>query len=128
MWIIGDSSLGSHWRQNLGLPGAHIFWFGWGGLRWKGLPNYFLDIIKGRATLDVLVLHCGGNVIGEVTSVLLVNSMKGDLLQLKLQNPEMKIVFSYLTKRCQWKAGAKPVKLDKAWKFVNSVNIHLLIA
>nr|XP_009299120.1 uncharacterized protein LOC103910855 [Danio rerio] len=128
VWIIGDSYVrrGAQRAQetvgnNLGLPGAHISWFGWGGLRWKRLPKYFQDLIKGRVVPDVLVLHCGGNDIGEVTSVLLVNSMKEDLLQMKLQHPDMKILFSSLTQRCWWKAGAKPAKLDKARKFVNSV-------
>lgn len=128
MWIIGDSyvrrgaqraaqTIGS----NLSLPGVRVCWFGWGGLRWKGLLPFFSHSLRGRAAPDVLIIHCGGNDLGEVSGVQLVNAMKDDLDQLKLRHPGMKIMFSAVTQRCRWKAGANPAKLDKSRKFINSV-------
>jgi len=62
----------------------------------------------------VFLIHCGSNGLGVVSSVQLVNTMKEDLHQLKLWHPGMKIMSSAVTQRCRWKAGANPVKLDKA--------------
>jgi len=84
------------------------------------LPVFYRSL-RGRAAPDILLIHCGGNDLGVVSSVQLVNTMKEDLLQHKLRHPGMKIMFSAVTQRCRWKAGANPVKIDKARKFVNSV-------
>lgn len=128
MWIIGDSYVrrgaqraAETMGSNLSLPGVRMCWFGCGGLRWKGLLPFFSHSLRGRAAPDVLLIHCGGNDLGEVSSVQLVNAMKEDLHQLKLWHPGMRIMFSAVTQRCRWKAGAKPVKINKAKNFVNSV-------
>lgn len=128
MWIIGDSYVRRGGERaadtvgrDLSLPGVRVFWFGWGGLRWKQLLSFFSQSLRGRAAPDVLLIHCGGNDLGAVRSVQLVKTMKEDLHQLKLRHPGMKIVLSAVTQRCRWKAGANPVKLDKARRFVNSV-------
>lgn len=133
MWIIGDSYVRRGAQRaaqtmisNLNLPGIRVCWFGWGGLRWKGLLPFFHHSLEGRAAPDVLVILCGGNDMGETSGILLVNAMKEDLHQLQLRHPSMKIVFSAVTQRCWWKAGAKPVKLDKSRKFVNSVMLGKL--
>lgn len=127
VWIIGDSyvrrgaqrateTIGS----NLGLD-LRACWFGWGGLRWRGLLPFFSNSLRGRAAPDVLLIHCGGNDLGDVPSVHLVNQMKEDLHQLHHRHPGMKIMLSQINQRCRWRAGANPVKIDKARKFVNSV-------
>ncbi|XP_073689319.1 uncharacterized protein [Garra rufa] len=58
-----------------------------GGLRWNGLLPFFYNSLRGRATPDVLVIHCGVNNIEEVSSVQLVNVLKKEdmhLLELNL--------------------------------------------
>ncbi|CAM4722294.1 unnamed protein product [Leuciscus chuanchicus] len=116
VWIIGDSYVrrgaqraAETMGSNLSLPGVRMCWFGCGGLRWKGLLPFFSHSLRGRAAPDVLLIHCGGNDLGEVSSVQLVNAMKEDLHQLKLRHPGMKIMFSAVTQRCRWKAGANPI-------------------
>ncbi|TKS65854.1 hypothetical protein D9C73_028474 [Collichthys lucidus] len=74
-----------------------------------------------KSSTGCLLIHCGGNDLGETTSVELVNRMKEDLHQLHHWHPHMMIMFSSLCQRCQWRAGANPVRVDKARKFVNSV-------
>ena len=129
IWIMGDSYVRRGEQRaletmgnNLGVEGAsYIHWFGWGGLRWKTLLPFFNQALQGRAVPDVLLIHCGGNDLGDISSVKLVAAMKEDLHQLHLQHPTVKILFSALTQRCRWKAGANPGKIDKGRRFVNSV-------
>ena len=129
VWIIGDSYVRRGERRALetvgnclGLDGIpYIHWFGWGGLRWIQLIPFLTQALQGRAAPDVLLVHCGGNDLGDISSAKLVAAMKEDLHQLHLHHPRMKIVFSAITQRCRWKAGAHPGKIDKGRRFVNSV-------
>ena len=126
VWILGDSyvkrskirareTLGT----NLGVH-AHIQWFGRGGMRWDSILHVFHDCLEGRTAPDMLLIHCGGNDLGLVKSVLLVKAMKKDLHYLHQQFPQMKIILSSINQRRQWRYGP-PGKIDKARKFVNSV-------
>ena len=124
VWIIGDSYVRRGAQRatetsssNLGLD-LRVCWFGWGGLRWRGVLPFFSYSLRGRAVPDVLLIHCGGNDLGDVPSVQLLTQMKEDLHQLHHRHPGMKIM---LSQRRRWRAGANPVKMDKARKFVNSV-------
>ena len=129
VWIIGDSYVRRAAKRaaqtmghNLSVPGVHVCWFGWGGLRWKGFLPFFSHSLRGRTAPDILIIHCGGNDMGDVRSVELVNMMKEDVHHLRQQHPGTFIMFSALTPRCQWRASvANPGKLDKSRRFVNSV-------
>ncbi len=118
---MGLRELQRPWGATTAADGSFIHWFSWGGLRWKNLPPFFYQSCRGRAALDVLLIHCGGNDLQDLSSVSLIAVMKEDLHLLHLQNPGMKIIFSGITHRCRWKAGANPGKLDKARRFLNSV-------
>ncbi len=88
-------------------------------MRFRNAPPFFSLSLQGKATPDVLIIHCGGNDMGDITSIILVIMMKGDLHQLHVKHPGMKIVFSSLTQRCKWKAGGNPSNIEKARKLVN---------
>ncbi|KAG1930593.1 hypothetical protein F2P79_022158 [Pimephales promelas] len=103
---------------NLGLH-SQVQWFGRGGLCWRDLLSFFKQCLKGRTPPNVLVIHCGGNDLGRVMSVLLVNEMK-DLREINVKFPQMKIVFSSINQRRHWR-HAPPVKLEKMRKFVNNI-------
>lgn len=83
--------------NNLGINKVHIHWFGWGGLQWHALLPFFFQSLRGRDAPDVLLIHCGGNDLGETSSVNLVLAMKEDLQQLHLRFSLMKIIFDTLT-------------------------------
>lgn len=107
--------------SNLSTVWVFIHWFGWGGLRWRGLCPFFNQSLQRRAVPDVLLIHCGGNDLGNIASVKIGEAVKVDLHHLHVQYPGMRIIFSGITQRCRWKAGANPAKINKAHKFVNSV-------
>ena len=129
IWIVGDSYIRRGEQRaletignNLGVDAApYIHWFGWGGLRWRSLIPFINQALQGRASPDVLLVHCGGNDLCDISGVKLASAMKEDLHQLHLRYPNMKILFSALTQRCRWKAGANPGKIGKGRRFVNSV-------
>ncbi|KAL3042228.1 hypothetical protein OYC64_020217 [Pagothenia borchgrevinki] len=119
VWIIGSSyvrreeerarhSMGS----NLGLN-CHVWWFGKGGLRWRNLLPFFYQSLRGRTVPDVLLIHCGGNDLGNIKGVERVIAMKQDLLSLSDNFSEMKIILSSINERCHWRK-ANPGKLNKA--------------
>ncbi|XP_049329216.1 uncharacterized protein LOC111191939 [Astyanax mexicanus] len=125
VWIIGDSyvrrgeeiarsSLGG----DLGVQ-AEISWFGWGGLRWRGLVPFFNQSLQGRTAPDVLVIHCGGNDLGGMSAVHLSAEMKLDLLDLHRRFPHIKIMLSDITPRRQWRSTMHPKRIDAARKWVN---------
>jgi lysophospholipase L1-like esterase len=126
VWIVGDSYIRRGEERaketigtNLGVS-AHIQWFGKGGMRWDDLLPFFHTCLKRRMAPDVLVIHCGGNDLGCVKSVLLLKAMKRDLHDLHQQFPQMKIMLSSINQRRQWR-DAPPEKMDKVRKFVNNV-------
>lgn len=91
------------------------------------LPTLPFPPVPGRTAPDVLVIHCGGNDLGHVKSVLLVKPMKKDLQYLHKNVPLMKIMFSLINQRCHWRYGP-PGKMEKARKFVNSVMDTFVLA
>lgn len=128
VWIIGDSYVhrGQDFAsgtigKNLELSNAIVSWFGQDGLRWKGLVPFFHQCLKGSPSPDVLLIHCGGDDLGEEKSINLVSAMKEDLQGLRQKHTTMKIIFSELTQRCRWSAVTTPGKLEKSRKFINNV-------
>lgn len=121
VWMAFKQRTAERGIDHLSLSNARVLWFGWGGLRWEGLVPFFNNSLRGRALPDVLLIHCGGNDVGFLPSVKLVNVMKQDLLQLYRLHPGMQIIFSAIPQRCRYRAGADLGKLEKARKFVNSV-------
>ena len=79
----------------------------------RSLPNNWAP--------HVLLVHCGGNDMAKVQSAELVNAMKEDLQHLNDTFPQMHIIFSKVMQRCQWRGAARPGKINKARKWVNSV-------
>ena len=126
MWILGDSYVRrgeEAARKSLGCDlglSAQVKWFGWGGLRWRGVLPFFAQSLRGRSVPEVLLIHCGGNDLGKVKSVDLAAEMKQDLCDLHRRHPQMTIIFSAVTQRRRW-GLADPKKIDRSRKWLNNV-------
>ncbi|KAJ8332021.1 hypothetical protein SKAU_G00429980 [Synaphobranchus kaupii] len=103
---------------SLGLD-ARVQWFGWGGLRWERLLPFIHQSLRGRAAPDVLLIHCGGNDLGNTKSLRLVADMKRDLQDLHRRFPGTKILLSAISQRRRWRT-ANPGKIDKTRKWHNT--------
>lgn len=65
--------------------------------------------------------------LGNVKSIRLVAAIKQDLRDLHQQFPQMEIIFSVITQRCQWRR-VNPKKVDKARRFVNNVMTTFILS
>lgn len=73
IWIIGSSI--AHWahnyavkssQSNLGLRSANILWHGIRGMVWEHLrPTLDFFINWYYRDQDIIIIHCGGNNIGQ---------------------------------------------------------------
>lgn len=126
VWIIGDSyirraserarvSMG----KNLHLP-ADITWSGVGGLRWGSFKSRLDSLLRSRPAPDMIVLHVGGNDLGQIQGTKLVNQMKQYLGQMHERYPNLKLVFSCITERCVWRCG-RPSRINRTRAFLNNV-------
>ena len=59
--------------------------------------------------------------MGKLKSIDLVRTMKKDLLQLHTDFPLMKIVYSSIVQRINWRHPSNPAKINKARIWVNIV-------
>ncbi|KAJ8356502.1 hypothetical protein SKAU_G00192960 [Synaphobranchus kaupii] len=118
VWIVGDSYIRrgeERARETMGTSlglDARVQWFGWGGLRWERLLPFIHQSLRGRAAPDVLLIHCGGNDLGNTKSLRLVADMKRDLQDLHRRFPGTKILLSAISQRRRWRT-ANPGKIDK---------------
>ncbi|KAL2096822.1 hypothetical protein ACEWY4_006029 [Coilia grayii] len=126
VWIVGDSYIRRAFRRskvsvgkNLGLT-ADITWFGVGGLRWGSFVCLLNSLLRSRPAPNVLVMHVGGNDLGQLKGVELVRQMKGYLLQVHERYPTVKLVFSCINMRRVWRYGP-PSKVNNARVFVSNV-------
>ncbi|KAJ8348248.1 hypothetical protein SKAU_G00268370 [Synaphobranchus kaupii] len=122
VWIVGDSYIRrgeERARETMGTSlglDARVQWFGWGGLRWERLLPFIHQSLRGRAAPDVLLIHCGGNDLGNTKSLRLVADMKRDLQDLHRRFPGTKILLSAISQRRRWRT-ANPGKIDKTRKW-----------
>ena len=111
---------------NLGLD-AQVWWFGWGGLRWRQFLKFFYQSLGGRTAPDVLLIHCGSNDLGKVKSIELATMMKKDLQHLHERFPRMKLIFSQLTQNTVCYPSRPKEKTTFLWiMFVVSASCLLL--
>ncbi|KAJ8335476.1 hypothetical protein SKAU_G00388180 [Synaphobranchus kaupii] len=126
VWIVGDSYIRrgeERARETMGTSlglDARVQWFGWGGLRWERLLPFIHQSLRGRAAPDVLLIHCGGNDLGNTKSLRLVADMKRDLQDLHRRFPGTKILLSAISQRRRWRT-ANPGKIDKTRKWGHHV-------
>ncbi|XP_041960358.1 uncharacterized protein LOC121718961 isoform X3 [Alosa sapidissima] len=104
--------------RNLG-ANAQVEWLGLDGMRWHSVVPCFYDWLRGKFAPDVLLIHCGGNDLGKLTSLRLVAAMKRDLQDLHQRFPNMLIVYSAITQRRCW-GSVRPKRIERSRKWVNS--------
>lgn len=97
---------------------ADVMWLGREGLRWNSVIHYFNSCLFRNAPPNVLVIHCGGNDLGEKRSLQLASDMKRDMQDLHRRFPKMVIVLSAIIQRLCW-GSLHPRKIDRARKRVN---------
>ncbi|XP_056009528.1 uncharacterized protein LOC125680186 [Ostrea edulis] len=129
VWIIGSSIV--HWAQqyaentnqlDLGLKQFAIIWKGKRGMVWENLSSVVARMSKSHIPPSILILHCGGNNIGDPQNTLkgIQKFMKRTLAQLGQDLPNTLIVWSHILPRGNWRKSLSNFEGEKAKKRINS--------
>lgn len=125
MWIVGHSFIARAERHPLAsrasvlMGGRKVRWLGVGGMRWQELLGVLFrnEAVWGRPSW--LVVHLGGNDLGRVPGLELIQQIQGDFAYIGSVWPEVRLVWSDIVPRVRWR-GARDLKaIDKARKKVN---------
>ncbi|OCT55830.1 hypothetical protein XELAEV_18003287mg, partial [Xenopus laevis] len=128
VWIVGHSfvcwaeerAVRRPYTSNLLDPcKSQVFWFGRRGMKWADLWS---AIWAARATFpkpDIIIVHLGGNDIGKVKTLDLINFMKRDLTQLRLTFNDVLVVFSEVIQRLVWVQFPYLKPLERVRKKIN---------
>lgn len=130
IWIIGSSiikrafcyarSCGENGSQ-LGMAGlVEIFWQGRSGLVWNKCIPLIRHLLTVQESPDLLVIHCGGNDIGQKTTAALLHLIKQDFLKLSVILPQATMVWSQILPRLHWRGEQNHKALERSRKRVNN--------
>ncbi|XP_065944776.1 uncharacterized protein [Magallana gigas] len=137
VWIVGSSIIWqafSHARLNGGSNldfspmEANIWWQGKGGMRWRHLLPKIRQMLRYEDPPHFLVLHCGGNDIGQIKSSELREKMEQSLDALSPLLPRTKIIWSQILPRLKWRNARDNNALNKTRVRVNSFVATKLLA
>ncbi|CAN2388375.1 hypothetical protein PRIEUP_LOCUS16321, partial [Pristimantis euphronides] len=129
VWILGHSYV--YWGAQLadrrregrqlgiGKEVARVRWIGVRGLRWGRILGEIHRFVQLDGRPDVLVLHAGGNDIGNRPCRELARDIKHDILRLWKLYPKLVVVWSEVVRRKIWRNARSVERLDKARIKVN---------
>lgn len=88
---------------------------------WKHVIPKVQSLLNFENPPSYLIIHCGGNDIGQdVKSVVVRNNIKKDLLKLHQLLPETVIVWSQVLPRVQWRGELDHFALERARERLNN--------
>lgn len=111
MWVVGSSIIRhafcyarSH-DANLGIPNSAFWWQGYGGLSLKALVRKvtFLKHINEDGLPHVMIIHIGGNDIGQYPTKVLMAIFAKVIRALKDLFPSTTLAVSQITPRTTWR-------------------------
>lgn len=130
MWILGSSIIKNAWIQALNRPGGanlalercgiNIWWQGYSGLKLGKLKSKVRTLSAIEEMPDILVLHCGGNDIGQTPIGDLRSFVKTQLRSIHKAFPSTKIVWSQILPRKQWRYSQNLKAMESCRKRLNS--------
>ena len=126
MWIIGSSIIRDLFHflsdKSLGLSqiGGYIDWRFKPGLREHELVKIIQDMSSVKPPPYLLIIHCGGNGIGQAPLGHIQKLMKSDIDYIKTVLPNTRTVFSSILPRLHYRYEVNHRKLNKARKRLNT--------
>lgn len=107
----------SRWGSDLGLGAlASISWKGMRGMQWVQFGRM---ASFGNTPPDILVVHLGGNDLPQLPGKALILDILRDLCRLHDLYPAMRIVWSTIIPRLNWRGACNIDKVNKARRQVN---------
>ena len=93
----------------------------------KDIKNKLLTLLKVENSPDIIILHCGGNDIGNIKSYVLRNQLFSVLQFLSRNFPQTRIVWSQILPRLRYRNEGNHLALEKVRKRINSYMAALVI-
>ncbi|XP_070590275.1 zinc finger protein 318-like isoform X1 [Erythrolamprus reginae] len=100
---------------------ADVDWLGQKEMRWEELVPLLFDGNYVKVAPTWLVIHLGGDDIGQMKGMDLFFEAMDDLKLIKERWPDTQLVWSDLIRRKVWRNVKNPMLLDKARKRVNKL-------
>ncbi|XP_075715662.1 uncharacterized protein LOC142750546 [Rhinoderma darwinii] len=127
VWILGHSYV--HWAAvragrrplgpNLGLSQADVHWRGVRGLRWVQLLPEVVAVTRHTYGPVVLIIHAGGNYIGQVKMAELLSFIRTDLARFQDLFARCVVVWSEIVARTVWRGARNMAALERVRKLIN---------
>ncbi|XP_053576082.1 uncharacterized protein LOC128665868 isoform X2 [Bombina bombina] len=118
IWIVGHSyvhlaairAAASSGGQQLGFPStkASVRWLGRRGMRWHELPTLLQDAHRRWGWPQIVVLHLGGNDVGEIPALELIRTIQADIAWLRTWCPGIRVGWSNMVARLYWRHLSSP--------------------
>lgn len=129
-WIIGSSLIRNAFVRaraspegiNLGLSriGMNILWQGYGGLTVGDIMTKVRNLARVEDPPNYIMLHVGGNDLGTAKVGDLRSDIKLIVRMILNRFPNVKIIWSEILPRINWRFAKNPEAIDKARKRLNS--------
>ncbi|CAC5421755.1 unnamed protein product [Mytilus coruscus] len=130
IWIVGSSLVKNAFVQartrpggiNLGLDqnGVQLWWLGKSGMRLNDLLNRIKLMLRYEEPPTYLVLHIGGNDLGEIKTGVLRNRLKNYLKNVSELLLNTTLVWSQILPRLTWRYSADTEAMDRSRQRINS--------
>lgn len=129
IWIIGSSivtraSEHAHIRpigDSLGLEkiGCELVWIGMSGMKWQNLVSLVQSILNWRSIPFSVIIHCGGNDIGDTPCGELLYHMKFTIAILSKMLPDTALVWSNILPRYKWRFSNNTGAMETTRRRIN---------
>lgn len=130
VWIVGSSIVRNAFlaaRQrpgginlNLHKMGVNILWQGRGGLKLDNLKHHIRLLMTLDALPSYIVVHVGGNDLGDTRFGFLVYRVKRFLSWLSLKLPNTMLIWSQILPRTHWRFSSNVKAMERLRKRLNS--------
>lgn len=135
VFIVGSSIIKRAYYNSLNRPGGSqlcldrrgfsIYWRGQGGMSLDNVVYHVEELQKMQGIPDVLLIHCGGNDIGQGGSLLeICELVKGTLKFIKQLLPHTLLVWSQILPRYNWRSEFDSVDNNRARLRINRAAAH----
>ena len=136
IWVVGSSIVKHafiHARRsydgcNLGLKrhNCRVWWQGKSGMTLGELNPRISYLLQFENTPDILVIHCGGNSIGQIPLHHLRRQIRETILQLEKILPSTKLIWSQILPRYNWRYSENAKAMNFAAARLNNYAAWLI--
>ncbi|XP_041439951.1 uncharacterized protein LOC121400603 [Xenopus laevis] len=128
VWLVGHSYIRRAKQRvsvrpggdTLGFRGVQFQWRGVGGLRWLQVLPEVVAISRITPPPVVLVIHAGGNDLGQMRIAELLSLLRSDIARFKAFFSEMILVWSEIVPRLSWRGARDPDAIERARRLLNA--------